>query len=617
MSLSARTPGAKPRLLAVLVTLLAVVILVPWLSSTQWRGQGVAAVMAVRDGRPFGQPERAGYLILGMAADTILPTPTSRDLNLLGVLGGVLATLAVARFRSVLARGGAPIDRLLEPLAAALALLSVGPLLARMPSADAVSIEVLLAAVAAALAWTGRLPSGLLVFGALLFVSSRSLVALPILLAAPRLRGDLRSGFLALGPWIVYALVLRPGFVTPGDPAAERNLAGEALALLVGYGGVIVMAAIGAGVGIARGGPHRRYVLGVLATLVAVVFLLAPRAGWVEASLLLAPWLAVLAGSGVGSLRRAASRVTRVSLGPIGAALGVALLGFNLALAVRHGAGPVWRQANRFPQFATNLGQSLAGPLELAADWDHGMLYGLVTDFRRKPWPELASGPFPDRPLDGERRAALDAAIRERSAVLLRRFRYAMVLPKSPAGVAQILNPETRPAIGQLARFGEALVLEQVDTVLPIGRRPGGLLSVRVHWRATWPAGALPPGPEGHPARSLRVAMSVVDAGGQVRLDLTHWLAHGLLDLSELGGRRFNDILIFQLPFDWDAGDYGIEIAVYEPGSAAATGLDLELGPVGQHRLPVRIGANPPGVTPGSVRAASFRLQPSAPPPAR
>ena len=136
MSLSARTPGARPRLLAVLVTLLALAILLPWLSPTQWRGEGVLAVMAVRDGRPFGQLERAGYLILGMVADNILPTPTSRDLNLLGLLGGVLAALAVARFRSALARGGAPIDRLLEPLAAALALLSVGPLLARMPSAE-------------------------------------------------------------------------------------------------------------------------------------------------------------------------------------------------------------------------------------------------------------------------------------------------------------------------------------------------------------------------------------------------------------------------------------------------------------------------------------------------
>jgi hypothetical protein len=110
--------------------------------------------------------------------------------------------------------------------------------------------------------------------------------------------------------------------------------------------------------------------------------------------------------------------------------------------------------------------------------------------------------------------------------------------------------------------------------------------------------------------------MNVVDAGGRVRLDLTHWLVHGLLDPAELGGRRFTEILIFQLPEDWSAGDYGLEVAVYEPGPGDRTVLDLGLGTFGQHRFPVRIGANPPGVTPGSVRAASFRLQAPAPPPA-
>jgi hypothetical protein len=262
---------------------------------------------------------------------------------------------------------------------------------------------------------------------------------------------------------------------------------------------VLLVAAIGSAVGIARGGPHRRYVLGVGATIAAVAFLVAPRAGWVEASVLLAPWLAVLAGSGVGSLRRAASRVTRVSLGPLGAALGIALLAGNLVLAVRHGAAPAWRQAERLPRLAQDLGQALVGPLALAADRDHIALYDLATDFRRKPWSVLASGPYPDRPLDGERRGALDAAVRSGNVVLLRRSRYAMVLPKNESGVEQILSPAAQPAAGRLAGFGDALVLERVDVVLPPGRRPEGLVTVRLQWRANWPSGALPTGPGGHP----------------------------------------------------------------------------------------------------------------------
>lgn len=612
--MSTRTPGVRPRLLAVLVTLLAGLVLAPWWSATQWRAAGVNAVAAVRDGRPFAEPGRAGYLILGMGADAILPGGTSRDLNLLGLAAGILATLAVARFRSARARGGAPVDRLLEPLAAALALLALGPVLVRMPSADAAAVEIAIAASAAALAWTGRLPTGLVVFGGLLFVSARSVVALPMLLAAPRVRGDLRSGLPALVPWILYAAVLRPGFAPGGDLGVERVLADQGLALLVGCGGVLVVAAIGAAVGVERGGPHRRYVLGVAATFVATAFLVAPRTGWEEAAVLLAPWLAVLAGSGVGSLRRAASRVTRVALGPVGAALGIALLAGNLALAVRHVAAPSWRDAERVPRLVADLGQALVGPLALAADRDQVALYDLATDFRRRPWAVLASGPYPDRPLDVQRRGALDGAVRAGNVVLLRRSRYAMVLPKHAAGVEQILSPAAPAASSRLAAFGDALVLEQVDVILPPGRRPGGLVTVRLQWQSTWPSGALPPGPAGRAATELRTAMSIVDASGRVRLDLTHWLGHGLLDLTALGGRRFHDILMFQLPPDCGAGDYGIEVAVAEPRRGSEAALELELGSGGGRRLPMRFGASPPGVTPRSVRAASFRLQLPPPP---
>ncbi len=609
MLLSTRTPGVRPWVLATLVTVLAAAVLAPWLSPVQWRGAGVDAVRAVRDGRPFTQPERAGYLILGMAADAVLPTESSRDLNVLGFACGILGTLAVARCRSALARGGVPLDRHLEPLTSALALLACGPLLTRVPSADVAGVEIVLGAAAAGLAWTRRLPRALALFGLLLFISSRTILFLPVLLAAPRLPGDLRAGLPALVPWLVYAVLVRPGLHTASDPLAATDVVSDGIALAIGFGGVAAMAGVGMLVGIARGGHHRRFVAGFLAVLLLVVIILVPRAGWLESSVLLAPWLAVLAGGGVGSLRRAAARVARVSLGPAAAAAGILVLSVNLGLSARHLASPVWRQAERFPTLTHDLGQAMVGQLKLAADWNHRKLYALATNFRLKPWSLLPGVPLPERPLGPGARAALDAAVREGDVILLRRFRYAIVLSASPAGVAQLLKPEGEPAGGRVANFSNVLLLEQIDAILTGGRRPGGLVSARLHWRATWPGGVPPPGPGGGPAHSLKVAMSVVDAGGRVRLDLTHWLAHGLLPLTEIGDRRFKEILVFQLPPECGPGDYGIEVAVYEPVAGEPAALDLELGTFRQRRYAVQTGVTPPGVTPHSVRATSFRLQ--------
>src|SRR5688572_19173707 len=136
------TPGAevtsrspRPRTMAILVVLLAVTALLPWVRSLQWRGEGVVNVALVRGGRPFAEPSHAGYLILGMAAESLLPSRTSADLNHASFVFTVLAVLAVARLRSVLARGGAPVDRMLEPLATALALVAAGPWVVRALSA--------------------------------------------------------------------------------------------------------------------------------------------------------------------------------------------------------------------------------------------------------------------------------------------------------------------------------------------------------------------------------------------------------------------------------------------------------------------------------------------------
>jgi hypothetical protein len=626
---SARTPGVRPRLLAVLVSLIALAVLGPWLSDLEWRGEAGSTVGAVLEGRPFSQPERAGYLILGIAADALLPSSTTRALNILGLVTGVLAALAVGRLRSALTRGGTPLDRLLEPLVTATALVASGPFLVRAVSADPAAVEVFLAATAAALAWTGRFPSGMAVFGLLLFVSSRAFLTLPMLLFAPRPRGDLRTGLVALVPWLLYALILRPGLHPSGDPAPARDAFREALVLAIGVGGIITLAAVGGAVGLIRGGPHRRFVFGLLATMLLHLVLLVPRAGWVESAVPLTPWWAVLAGSGVGSLRRAATRVLRLPLGRPAAGFGLLILALNLGLAVRYDAAPTWRRASHYRALCRELRQALVNPHRLAGGWHELKLFEVATDSRSRAWAPIPGAPFPDRPLAVGEREVIDRALGDSHLLLLRRLRFAVILAQDSLGTAQILKPvfkpvpdeeiplekrqqgagEPRPA-GGVATFCDELVLERTDVVMSPQRQAGGLVTVRLHWHAKWPGGGLPAAVDGERvAPALRVATSVVDAGGRVGPDLSHWLAFGLAGLRELGGRRFDEVLIFRLPPEFRPGDYGVEVAVYEPLAGDAAALDHDLGFFRQRRHAVRTGGIPPGVTPRSVRAASFRLQ--------
>lgn len=631
--MSAHTSGVRPRLLALLVAILALAVLLPWLGGGQWNGEAVRAVRAVRDGRPFSQPDRAGYLILGMAADALLPSSTSRDLNLLGLAAAVLAALAVARLRSVLARGGAPIDRWLEPLAAAMALLAAGPFLARGVAADRAPVEAFLAVTAAALAWTGRLPTGAMALGLLLLVSSRGLLGLPMLLAAPRPRGDLGPSLWGLLPWLIYALVVqyaggeggalalfRPDLsggsgsaVDPVGRGAERALVGEALALVVGLGGVLALAALGGAVGLLRGGPHRRFVVGTVVTLALHALVLAPRADWSQALVPAMPWVAVLAAAGVGSLRRAATRVSGLRLGPAGVALGFLVLGLNLGLAVQHVVGPAWRDAARFQAFCRDLGEVTA-PIHyrVTGDWDDLRLYELGTDFQLTPWELVPGPPLPaDQPLAAADRARLDAQLARTSVLVFGRRRFAVPLAQDSLGTAQIFVDRGIPVEGWVASFG-GLVLEHIEVLTPLGRRAGGLVTLRLGWRAEWPPGEFPADTEagggGRPA-ALKVGTSIVDASGRICLDLAHWLAHGLTGLDQLGGRRFSEMLVFRMPDELSPGDYGVEVTVYEPLPGESTALDLDLGFLRQRRIEVRTAGNPPGVTPRSVRAASFRLQ--------
>jgi hypothetical protein len=633
---SPHTFGVRPRLLPFLIAILALAILLPWLGGGQWHGEAVRAVQAVRDGRPFSQPDRAGYLILGMAADALLPSSTSRDLNLLGFAAAVLAALAVARLRGILARGGAEIDRWLEPLAAAFALLAAGPFLARAVAADRAPVEAFLAASAASLAWTGRLPAGATVFGLLLLVSSRALLGLPMLLAAPRPRGDLAPSVWGLLPWLVYALVIqyaggeggalalfrpemggRSGPMNPWRTGLESEPAGQILALGVGMGGVLALAMIGAAVGLLRGGPHRRFVGGVGVTLGLHALVLAPGSEWGQALVPVVPWIAVLAAAGVASLRRAANRVSRVRLGPAGAAFGCVVLALNLGLAVQHLVGPAWRDAARFQTLCRDLGEiTTATHYRVTGAWDDLRLYELSTDFQLKPWEIIPGPPIPDNQLlAAADRARLDAELARRSVLVFGRRRFAIPLAQDSLGTAQIFADhgavDQGAGEGWVASFGSGLVLERIEVLTPLGRRAGGLVTLRLAWRAEWPLGELPTPSESGDVRTaeLKVGTSIVNSSGRICLDVTHWLAHGIAGLGELGGRHFTEMLVFRMPDELAPGDYGVEIAVFEPLSGEGTALDLDLGFLRQRRLPVHTAGNPPGVTPRSVRAASFRLQ--------
>jgi hypothetical protein len=636
--------------MAILVVLLAVVALLPWVRSLQWRGEGVVNVGLVRGGRPFAEPSHAGYLILGMAAESLLPSRTSADLNHASFVLTVLAVLAVARLRSVLARGGAPVDRMLEPLATALALVAAGPWVVRALSADPTALATLLGVAAVVWAWTGRFAAGAWLGMLLAPIASRAVLFWPLILFAPRVRGDLRAALAPMAITAAYLLVVRPGLAPAGNPDGPPPIADDLLRLGVGMGGLLTMALLGSGVALRRGGLHRRFLAAVTMCLALHAILLGPRVGLEEAMAPLAPWWAVLAGGGVASLGRAFGRARRLVLAPAGAGLGIAVLAAGLWFAHRHQIAPTFRRAEHSTHFMRTIPEALDRPFRLAGGWEDLRFLDQAIEFGVRPW-ELVQPvvPLPDRVLAGPARAVLDSSLHQVDVLLLRRTNQAVPLVADSRGLAQIVKleaarppalapaptpaptpptatseTELRSPLEALARsvprdttasrspgtglafFGDALVLERVECVLPPDRAPGGLISLRLAWNARWPAGGLPEEAAGEP---LRVATRIVDASGRVAVDLTHWVANGLLELAELGGSRFEEIVVGAVPADSGPGDYGVEVAVYRPLPGEAAAMALDLGHRRQHHLPVTTAGLPPGVTPQSVRAASFRLE--------
>ena len=606
------SPTPRPRVMAVIVVLLAVAALLPWVQGLQWRGEGVVNVALVRGGRPFAELSHAGYRILGMAVESLLPGRTSADLNHLGLVLAVLATFAVARLRSVLARGGAPVDRMLEPAAAAAALLAAGPWVVRALSADPTAAATVAGVAAVILAWTGRFARGAWMAVLLVGLASRTVLFLPLILGAPRVRGDLRAALVPLVLIAGYLAIAHPGLAPAGNPDGPPPLADDLVRLLVGMGGLLVMAFVGSGVALARGGLHRRFLLAVVVSLALHVLLLAPQVGLEEAMAPLAPWWAVLAGGGVASLGRAFGRARWLVLAPAGVGLGLAVLAAGLWLADRHQVAPTFRRARESTHFMRMSTEGLGRPFHLAGGWEDLRFLDQAIDFRVRPW-ELVQPvvPLPDRVLSGPARAVIDSSLHEVDVLLLRRTNQAVPLIADPRGLAQIIKQEppgpVPPLTGMgLAFFGNALVLERIECVLPPDRAPGGLVSLRMHWQARWPRGEHP---EEGGEEPLRVATRIVDASGRVAVDLTHWVAHGLIAMTDLGGTRFDELVVGAVPVDSGPGDYGVEVAVYRPLAGEAAALALDLGDRRQAHLPVVTAGLPPGVTPQSVRAASFRLE--------
>ena len=88
---------------------------------------------------------------------------------------------------------------------------------------------------------------------------------------------------------------------------------------------------------------------------------------------------------------------------------------------------------------------------------------------------------------------------------------------------------------------------------------------------------------------------------------------HGLYDLPDLGGQRFEELLVGYLPASFEPGDYGVEVAVYMPRPGESAAHELELWGIGEAPLPVVSRGTPRGVTREAVRGASFRLDPQLP----
>jgi hypothetical protein len=596
--------------LAAIVGVLALAALVPWLSGLEWRGEAVAVVQAVRQGRPFAIPDRVGFLMLGMAADALFPGRTALDVNCLGCLTAVLGILAIARFRSVLARGGVPLDRLLEPVATALALLSAGPWVLRAMSADPAGLEALLGGVAGALAWTGRMSQGMWVATLLAAISGRALGLAPIFLLAPRVRGDLKPALVPLALWLLVTLVFKRGIPHALNPGGPPAIGDDLLRLAFGLVGMAPLAAVGIVVGLARGGPHRRFALALLVSAV-LLLLLGHRLGIAEALVPLLPFLAVAAGGGVGSIRRAAARSRGMALGPVALALALGVLGTGLLTAYTRQVMPMWRRARETRDGYRAMTAGLNRPYHLAGGWEDRRLLDLAMGFALPPWEPLSLRPLPDQVLTPVERTAIDGQLRRHDVLILQRRGQAIPLAADVRGLEQVFKDEGKvpnsvlhvAGVHELAVYGGDLVLEDVQTVLARGRSADGLITLRLHWRAEWPAG------DPTVAGPLRVAMRIVDGSGRVRLDLTHWLANGLVDPAALGQRRFEELVVGYLPATLEAGDYGVEIGVYRPLPGEAAAHEMQLWGWGGAPIPVESRGVPVGVTPEAVRATSFRLE--------
>jgi len=472
---------------------------------------------------------------------------------------------------------------------AATALIAAGPFLVRAPSADPAAVEIFLAATAAALAWTGRFPSGMMVFGAVLFVSSRALCSLPMLLAAPRPRGDLRAGLVALVPWLIYAVVVRPGFHPGADSAPPGDAFGEALVLAAGAGGILALAALGAAVGLLRAARIAASSSDLRRRCFSTASCSFPApAGW------RAPYLSLHGGRrspeaawGRCAERRLAYRASRSARWERGSGSS-SWRSISLSRSGTRRRPPGGEQASTERSVVTCARLSRA-----PSAWSARRMISPSSPRHRLPSARVgadsrraAARPSTHRGRTRARRSGSREIERAHAAPAPFRSRPGAGFSRDRADRAASARVRPRrgvPAPGEKRRRAEPpaggrcsglprsaspwaasppSAISSLSTRSSWSIRPGGS---REDWSRCDSAGA-PGGGRGSSRRradgvgaasELRVATSIVDAGGDVVQDLSHGLAFGLIALPDLGGKDFEETLMFRLPPQLGPGTMG------------------------------------------------------------
>jgi hypothetical protein len=588
-----------PRLLPLLILVIALVLYLPWLSEHEWQGSAVSTIEQVADARPLLDDGRTLYTVLAIAVDTLLPGSTTLALNLLSLIGTVLAAIAVARLRVRLH----PASSIIEPLVAACAFMVTGLVWRQAVAADAVSWELAVTVFAASLAWGGRPVAGMACFQLALLVSARAILNLPVMLLAIRRREDWKPALAWLLPWLLMAAIVRPRLLPVGEVVGIGNaLRVDGLVTLLATSGVALLAAVGA-VGAARGWTGgRRFLAGALLAVLLHLVVLGRVATWGLGYVSLTPWLAVLAAGVVGMLRSSGERWFGAgrwaAVGLVGA-----LVVCTGAVSWRHLVAPTLERAARFHALSRDLAAAYRG-IRVTGEWSAVRLFEHANRDRLRVRTVRAWAPLDrDRPAGPAARMAVDRLLLDGDLLLLFDQRLAARLSGGQSAVTQLVedrSAESERADQRLGTYAGGLALDHVGMVPP-RPRPGSLLTLRVAWDILDRTASERPLP--------KVAIAVVDGRGAVRSACSYWLGLGLVGQDALQpGRQLHEDVMIRLDDDLEPGEYGVEVALYEPERGDGMLRDLELDLGRQRRRVIVAGAAPRGVTASALRAATMRI---------